>query len=89
VPLTYPRFRAAFAGAVGEQEARDLYRTYAVPASDDPLSRVPRPPSRGPARADHRNPDRGHSLSVDGGWREVCGTALAFVRRFVATPSPG
>jgi non-heme chloroperoxidase len=28
-------------------------------------------------------PDRGHSLTIDSGWREVCDTALAFIRRFV------
>jgi non-heme chloroperoxidase len=28
-------------------------------------------------------PNRGHALVVDGGWREVADTALAFVRRFV------
>ncbi|MFI7705422.1 hypothetical protein [Nonomuraea sp. NPDC049480] len=28
-------------------------------------------------------PGRGHSLTIDGGWREVCDTALAFVKRFV------
>ena len=27
--------------------------------------------------------DRGHSLTIDSGWREVAGTALAFVKRFV------
>jgi pimeloyl-ACP methyl ester carboxylesterase len=27
-------------------------------------------------------PDRGHSLTIDHGWREVCDTALEFVRRF-------
>ncbi len=27
-------------------------------------------------------PDRGHSLTIDGGWREVADTALAFVQRF-------
>lgn len=27
--------------------------------------------------------NRGHSLTIDGGWREVADTALAFVRRFV------
>jgi hypothetical protein len=25
---------------------------------------------------------RGHALTIDSGWREVCDTALAFVRRF-------
>jgi non-heme chloroperoxidase len=28
-------------------------------------------------------PDRGHSLTIDGGWREVADTAMAFVQRFV------
>jgi pimeloyl-ACP methyl ester carboxylesterase len=27
-------------------------------------------------------PDRGHSLTIDGGWREVCDRALDFVKRF-------
>ena len=27
--------------------------------------------------------DRGHSLTIDSGWREVADTALAFVKRFV------
>ena len=30
-------------------------------------------------------PNRGHSLTIDHGWREVAETALAFVKRF--TPS--
>jgi pimeloyl-ACP methyl ester carboxylesterase len=29
-------------------------------------------------------PGRGHSLTIDSGWREVAETALAFVRRFVS-----
>jgi pimeloyl-ACP methyl ester carboxylesterase len=28
-------------------------------------------------------PNRGHSLTIDSGWREVAGKALAFVKRFV------
>ena len=28
-------------------------------------------------------PNRGHSLTIDSGWREVAGQALAFVKRFV------
>jgi pimeloyl-ACP methyl ester carboxylesterase len=28
-------------------------------------------------------PGRGHALTIDSGWREVCDTALAFVKRFV------
>src|SRR5439155_2160381 len=37
VPLTYEQFRFAFANAVSEEEAKDLYRTYAVPAAGAPL----------------------------------------------------
>src|SRR6185312_5609564 len=32
-------------------------------------------------------PSRGHSLTIDGGWREVADTALAFVRRFATADS--
>jgi pimeloyl-ACP methyl ester carboxylesterase len=28
-------------------------------------------------------PNRGHSLTIDSGWREVAETALAFIKRFV------
>jgi non-heme chloroperoxidase len=28
-------------------------------------------------------PNRGHSLTIDSGWREVAETALRFARRFV------
>lgn len=28
-------------------------------------------------------PGRGHGLTVDSGWREVCDTSLAFISRFV------
>ncbi|HEY2716137.1 MAG TPA: alpha/beta hydrolase [Solirubrobacterales bacterium] len=31
-------------------------------------------------------PNRGHSLTIDSGWREVCDTALEFVKRSVASP---
>src|SRR5256886_698276 len=30
-----------------------------------------------------RIPNRGHSLTIDSGWREVADTALAFIKRFV------
>lgn len=30
-------------------------------------------------------PGRGHSLTIDHGWREVSDTALTFVRRFATT----
>ena len=37
VPLTYEQFRYAFANAVSEDEAHELYNTYAVPAAGLPL----------------------------------------------------
>jgi non-heme chloroperoxidase len=37
VPLTYEQFRYAFANAVPEAEARELYDTFAVPAPGAPL----------------------------------------------------
>ena len=125
VPLTYEQFRFAFANAVGEDEARRLYETYAVAGSGVPIFEAAtanlnpwtkakvnsRNPERGPllvlvGERDHtvppaiakaafkrqkRNegvteyaeiPGRGHSLTIDDGWREVAETALAFVRRF-------
>jgi pimeloyl-ACP methyl ester carboxylesterase len=126
VPLTYDQFRYAFANAVGEDEAKDLYATFAVPASGQPLFQAAaaninpwteakvdtKNPERGPllildgerdntvpwaiANASYnrqkRNdgvteiqkiPNRGHSLTIDNGWREVADIALAFVQRFV------
>jgi pimeloyl-ACP methyl ester carboxylesterase len=37
VPLTYDQFRFAFANAVEEDEAKQLYQNFAVPASGAPL----------------------------------------------------
>src|SRR6202162_3300574 len=37
VPLTYEQFRYAFANAVTEDEAKQLYETFAVPAAARPL----------------------------------------------------
>jgi non-heme chloroperoxidase len=125
VTLTYDQFRYAFASAVDEAEARQLYRTFAVPASAQPLFQAAaanlnpwtevrvdyRNPDRGPLliiegigdnisppainRAIYQNQsknpgvteiasmhNRGHSLTIDSGWRAVCDSALNFVRRF-------
>jgi len=125
VPLTYDQFRFAFVNAVDENEAKQLYETFAVPAAGAPLFQAATAnlnpwteakvdtenPQRGPVliisgERDHtvprsvseaayhrqqRNegvtefveiPNRGHSLTIDGGWREVADTALAFVQRF-------
>jgi len=37
IPLTYEQFRFAFANAVSEDEAKELYTTYAVPAPGAPI----------------------------------------------------
>src|SRR5689334_22770439 len=37
IPLTYEQFRFAFANAVSEDEAKELYETFAVPAPGAPL----------------------------------------------------
>jgi hypothetical protein len=33
---------------------------------------------------DSKDPERGHALTIDGGWREVAEKALAVVKRFVS-----
>jgi non-heme chloroperoxidase len=126
VPLTYEQFRYAFANAVSEEEAQELYNTYAVPGAGAPLFQAAtanlnpwteakvksKNPDRGPlliidGEKDHTVPwaianasykkqkrnkgvteivkmaDRGHSLIIDHGWREVADTSLDFVKRFV------
>jgi pimeloyl-ACP methyl ester carboxylesterase len=125
IPLTYDQFRYAFANALSEDEAHEIYNTYAVPAAGVPLFQAAaanlnpwtevkvktKTPDRGPmliisGEQDHtvpwsianasfkrqrRNPGvteivemkgRGHSLTIDHGWREVCDTALGFIQRF-------
>jgi len=126
VPLTYEQFRFAFANAVDEEEAKDLFETYAVPGSGAPLFQAAsanlnpwtevkvktKNPKRGPllivdgekdntvpwaiAKASYKKQSRnvgvteivkiagrGHSLTIDHGWREVADAALTFVQRFV------
>ncbi|MFB7234909.1 alpha/beta hydrolase [Streptomyces sp. NPDC056269] len=126
VPLTFDQFRYAFANAVSEEEALELYGTFAVAAPGEPLFQAAaanlnpwteakvdtHTADRGPlliisgekdntvpwaiANAAYKKqaqnehavteiteiPGRGHSLTIDHGWREVADTALAFVRRF-------
>jgi pimeloyl-ACP methyl ester carboxylesterase len=68
VPLTYEQFRYAFANAVSEDEAKDLYETYAVPASGAPLFQAAAA-NLNPwteAKVDSKNPDRGPLLIISG-----------------------
>ena len=125
VALTFEQFKYGWANALGEDEAKELYQTYHVPASGAPLFQAAtanlnpwteakvdtKNPERGPlliidgakdntvpwaiADASYKKqkanksvteitevPNRGHSLTIDSGWREVAEMALAFVRRF-------
>ena len=126
IPLTFDQFRFGFANAVSEEEAKDLYANFAVPASGAPIFQAAaanlnpwteanvdiESPNRGPlliisgendntvpwkvANAAFKReelnvgvteiveiPNRGHSLTIDSGWRDVANTALTFIRRFV------
>ena len=68
VPLTYEQFRFGFANAVDETEARELYETYAVPASGEPIFQAASA-NLNPwteAKVDTKNPDRGPLLIMDG-----------------------
>jgi non-heme chloroperoxidase len=125
VPLTYEQFRFAFANAVTEDEAKQLYDAYCVPAPGAPLfqaasanlnpwteakvnskaadrgplliiegekdNTVPHSIANASFKKQRRNEgvtefteieNRGHSLTIDSGWREVAQTALNFVKRF-------
>jgi non-heme chloroperoxidase len=68
VPLTYEQFRYGFANAVGEDEAKELYNTFAVPAPGEPLFQAAaanlNPWSE--VKVDTRNPERGPMLLISG-----------------------
>ena len=68
VPLTYDQFRYGFANAVSEEEAKELYETYAVPASGAPLFQAATA-NLNPwteAKVDSKNPERGPLLIISG-----------------------
>jgi non-heme chloroperoxidase len=68
VPLTYEQFRYAFANVVDEDEAKQLYDTFAVPASGAPLFQAAAA-NLNPwteAKVDTENPERGPLLIISG-----------------------
>jgi non-heme chloroperoxidase len=68
VPLTYEQFRFSFANAVSEDEAKELYETFAVPASGAPLFQAATA-NLNPwteAKVNSKNPDRGPLLLISG-----------------------
>ena len=68
IPLTYDQFRYAFANAVSEDEAKELYDTFAVPASGAPIFQAAAA-NLNPwteVKVDTKNPDRGPLLIIGG-----------------------
>lgn len=68
VPLTFDQFRYAFANAVPEAEAVELYETFCVPASGAPIFQAAAA-NLNPwteAKVDTDNPERGPLLVVSG-----------------------
>jgi non-heme chloroperoxidase len=68
VPLTYDQFRYGFANAVSEEEAKQLYDEFAVPASGTPLFQAAAA-NLNPwteDKVDTENPDRGPMLIMSG-----------------------
>jgi pimeloyl-ACP methyl ester carboxylesterase len=68
VPLTYEQFRYGFANAVSEDEARQLYETFAVPAPGAPLFQAAAA-NLNPwteVKVDTHNPERGPLLIISG-----------------------
>jgi non-heme chloroperoxidase len=68
VPLTYDQFRYAFANAVSEDEAKELYDKFAVPAPGEPLfqSAAANLNPWTEAKVDTENPERGPMLIISG-----------------------
>ena len=68
IPLTFDQFRYSFANAVSEDEAKELYETFAVPAPGRPLFQAATA-NLNPwteAKVDTDNPDRGPLLVISG-----------------------
>jgi non-heme chloroperoxidase len=68
VPLTYEQFRFGFANAVSEDEAKELYATFAVPAPGAPLFQAATA-NLNPwteAKVQTKNPERGPLLIISG-----------------------
>jgi non-heme chloroperoxidase len=68
VPLTFEQFHYAFANAVSEDEAKELYEKFAVPAPGKPLFQAAAA-NLNPwtvAKVDSKNPERGPMLIISG-----------------------
>ena len=89
VPLTYDQFRYGFANAVSEEEAKQLYEDFAVPASGRSLFQAATA-NLNPwteAKVDTHNPDRRPLLIISGEKDHT--VPLAFVKRFTKGEKEG
>ena len=79
VPLTFEQFRYAFANAVDADEAKELFDTYCVPASGEPIFQAAAA-NLNPwteAKVKSKNPDRGPLLIVSGAEDHTVRPAIA------------
>jgi pimeloyl-ACP methyl ester carboxylesterase len=91
VPLTYDQFRFSFANAVSEDEARQLYDAFAVPASGAPLFQAATANlnPRTEDKVDTRNPDRGPLLILSGAKDHTVPTAISAAEYKRQQQNPG
>jgi pimeloyl-ACP methyl ester carboxylesterase len=79
VPLTYDQFRFAFANAVSEDEAKELYETYSVPGPGKPIFQAASA-NLNPwteVKVDTKNPERGPMLIISGSEDHTVTPAIA------------
>jgi non-heme chloroperoxidase len=91
VPLTYEQFRYAFANAVSEEEAKQLYEEFAVPAPGAPLFQAATA-NLNPwteAKVDTENPDRGPMLIISGEKDHTVPWAIANATFHLHQKNPG
>jgi len=90
VPLTYEQFRYAFANAVGEDEAKQLYETYAVPGSGAPLFQAATTNVNPWSEVKvENNPDRGPLLVINGEKDHTVPWAIANAAFKIQAQNPG
>ena len=91
VPLTFDQFRYAFANAVSEEEAKQLYEEFAVPAPGAPLFQAAAA-NLNPwteVKVDTENPDRGPMLIISGEKDHTVPWAIANATFHLQEKNPG
>jgi len=91
VPLTYEQFRYAFANAVDEAEAHELYEKYSVPGPGAPIFQAASA-NLNPwteAQVDTKNPERGPLLIISGEYDHTVPWAIAHASYKQQEKNPG